>query len=49
MNELQPDVDRPEMVDKPPLLGSWRRLYALEIGVLVALILVFWLVTEHYA
>lgn len=41
--------DRPEMRDKPPLLGSWRRLYAAEIGLLVLFILALWLITTQYA
>ena len=39
---------RPEMADKPPLLGSWRNLYAVEIAILVALIVLFWQVTVRY-
>lgn len=41
--------ERPELSDKAPLLGSWKRLYALEIGVLVALIAVFAALTKLYA
>lgn len=35
--------------DPPPLLGSWRNLYALVLGVLAVQILVYWLVTQAYA
>ena len=40
---------RPKMADKPPLLGSWRRLYAAEIALLVAFIGLLRLVTACYA
>lgn len=43
-----PDL-RPELHDKPPVLGSWRNLYALEIAVLATLIALFALLTEHYS
>lgn len=35
--------------DRPPLLGSWSRLYALLLGALALQILAFWLVTRAYA
>jgi hypothetical protein len=34
--------------EPPPLLGSWRNLYALVLGNLVFLVLVFWLLTRMY-
>ena len=40
---------RPELDDKPPVLGSWRNLYAVELAILVALIAFFWFVTQYYA
>lgn len=39
---------RPELDDKPPLLGSWRNIYALVAAVLVVIIVVGALVTEAY-
>jgi hypothetical protein len=33
----------------PPLLGSWRNLYALVLGALLLQIVVYWLVTRAYA
>lgn len=40
---------RPEMDDAPPLLGSWRNLYAATLGTLAVLVLLFWLLTEACA
>lgn len=40
---------RPEMSDKPPLLGSWRNLYAAEILILVAFIAALWWFTERFS
>jgi hypothetical protein len=40
---------RPEMDDKPPVLGSWRNIYALVIGTLVVIIVLGALVTRAYA
>jgi hypothetical protein len=34
--------------EKPPILKTWRNLYALVIGVLVILIVVFYLFTKHF-
>lgn len=40
---------RPEMADAaPPILGSWRNVYALTLGTLAGLIALFWLLTETY-
>ncbi len=44
-----PQERRPELSDAPPLLGSWRNLYLLVLGVLAALIFLFWLLTRAYA
>ena len=49
MNDEPIQTPRPELADKPPLLGSWRQLYAAELAVLAALILLFWWVTQRYA
>ncbi len=42
------DDKRPEMSDAPPLLGSWRNLYLLVLGVLVVLVVLFAVLTEAY-
>jgi len=34
--------------EKPPFLGSWKNVYALVAGVLVALIIVFYFFTKHF-
>ena len=41
--------DRPELDDRPPILGSWRNIYAVVIGTLIALIVAFTIVTKVYA
>jgi hypothetical protein len=33
---------------KSPILGTWKNVYALVIGVLVAIIISLYLFTEHY-
>ena len=44
-----PAEARPEMADAPPpLLGSWRSVYAVVVGSLAAYIVAFWIVTEVY-
>ena len=40
--------DGGEPEEPPPLLGSWRRLYALEIAVLIAIIVLLALLTRAY-
>lgn len=35
--------------DPPPLLGTWRNLYALVLGALVVQIVVYWWITRAYA
>lgn len=35
--------------EPPPPLGTWRRLYALVLGVLALLIALFTLFTRHFA
>jgi hypothetical protein len=32
----------------PPVLGAWRNLYALVIGVLIVLIAAMWIFTARY-
>jgi hypothetical protein len=34
--------------EKPPILKTWKNLYALVIGVLVVLIVAFYLFTKHF-
>jgi hypothetical protein len=38
-----------EPVEEPPPLGSWGRMYALVLGVLAALILLFTLFTRAFS
>jgi hypothetical protein len=33
----------------PPILGTWRRLYALVLIVLVAQVVLYWLLTRIYS
>ncbi|MFT2010181.1 hypothetical protein ACMA1I_16015 [Pontibacter sp. 13R65] len=35
--------------DRPPILGSWKRIYMLVLGNLAFMILVFYLITRLYA
>ena len=35
--------------EPPPLLGSWRNLYAAVVGNLALLVLLFWLLTRAYS
>ena len=39
----------PDPTDKPPILGSWRNLYALVLVTWALLVLVFFLITRAYA
>ena len=45
MNEPVP----PQMEPPPPLLGSWNRLYALVVGELLLLVLLFLIFTWAFA
>lgn len=53
--EMQPpsspplDASRPELVDAPPVLGSWRNIYLFVLGVAALLIALFWALTRAYA
>ena len=39
----------PDPLDEtPPLLGSWRNIYAVVLGTLAVLVIIFWLVTRAY-
>ena len=35
--------------EKPPVLGTWKNIYALVIGVLFTLILVFYFLTKTFS
>jgi len=35
--------------EKPPILGTWKNMYALVIGVLIVLIVVFYLLTKAFS
>ena len=37
-----------EEEEKSPILGSWRNVYALVIGVLVLIIVLLYIFTQHY-
>jgi len=37
-----------EEENKSPILGSWKNVYALVIGVLVAVIISLYFFTQHY-
>jgi hypothetical protein len=34
--------------EPPPVLGSWRNIYALVLGTLAVLVFVFWAITRAY-
>ncbi len=34
--------------DKPPFLNSWRIIYLLQIGILVLVIFIFYIITKIY-
>lgn len=40
---------RPELDDRPPVLGRWRHVYALVLGTLAAYVALFWLLARAYA
>ncbi|HEX8516836.1 MAG TPA: hypothetical protein VF868_11595 [Bacteroidia bacterium] len=37
-----------EKEEKSPIMGSWRNVYALVIGVLIAVIVLLYLFTQYY-
>ncbi len=41
---MHPMPDEP-----PPFLGSWRKVYALVLAYLAAVITVFWIFTRYFA
>lgn len=42
-------MKNPESLDeKPPVLGSWRNIYAVVLGTLALVVTVFWLITRAY-
>jgi len=38
-----------EKTESPPILGSWRNMYAFVIGLLLALIFLFYLITKYFS
>lgn len=42
------DIGRPELEDKPPLLGSWKAIYMVVIGNLFFFVGLFYLLTRLY-
>jgi len=38
-----------DSLEKPPIMGTWRRFYGLVLFVLAADILVFWIVTRVFS
>ncbi|MCL6507155.1 MAG: hypothetical protein K6T59_09020 [Bryobacteraceae bacterium] len=47
----RPDPERPQLEseEKPPLLGTWRRVYLAVLGWLAALIVLFYLFSKAFA
>jgi len=43
------DEKRPELDDAPPVLGSWRNIYGLVLGVLCAIVVALAVITKVYA
>ena len=41
-------IDRPELDETPPILGSWRKIYVVSLVWFVALVLIFFLLTKVY-
>lgn len=39
---------RPELDERPPLLGAWRNIYLVVLGNLAALIVLFWAITRAF-
>lgn len=37
-----------EKEEKPPILGTWKNVYALVIGVLVAVIIFLYIFTQYF-
>ena len=45
---MDPDRERRITDDRPPFLGSWGAVYAVVLGLLGLLVLLFHLFTRHY-
>jgi hypothetical protein len=43
------ELDRPELDERPPVLGSWNALYAVVLGNLALMVAVFSAITWWYA
>lgn len=50
-DELPPDSEPDARLsdDAPPLLGSWNRVYALVLGVLLAQVIAYYALTRFYS
>lgn len=49
MTGAEPDDRRREASEPPPVLGTWPRLYAVVLGWLAVLIVLFYLMTEAFS
>ena len=45
---IDPGKEKQIVQDQPPFFRSWTGLYALVLGVLALLVLLFYLFTQHY-
>ena len=45
---IDPEKETQIIQDQPPFFRSWTGMYALVLGVLAFLVLLFHLVTQHY-
>ena len=41
--------ERSDSQDRPPILGTWKKLYLFVFGQLVVLIMLFYLFTKYYS
>jgi hypothetical protein len=46
---MDPSGEKRELDDRPPVLGSWRNIYAFVAGALVVCVVVFTLITRSCA
>lgn len=45
----QDGKDRRDLDETPPVLGSWRAIYLVVLGNLLALVVLFWALTRVYS
>lgn len=45
---VEPPVERRDLDERPPVLGSWRAIYLVVLGNLALLVALFWALTEVY-